>query len=241
MPDYAKQLWADNDATKALSAARMTHIENGIFAAVRKDGGSTITASAATVIPLVAKGAASQSANLFEAHNDVAGLLAGFRNGGHLFITPTDAAHGSNPLYVRGINPAVVVGEIRAAASQTANIFEFQASTGAGVLRVEASGRLRGTTATGPTLHLTSDEINITTQSATSKGLTVRGAASQTAPIMELSRSDGAVLLTFDMESGVTSFVSSLNLNIGSIGMRRVQVGGPDSAGAGFRTVRVAN
>lgn len=30
---YVKQTWADNDPTKTLSAARMTHIEDGIAAA----------------------------------------------------------------------------------------------------------------------------------------------------------------------------------------------------------------
>lgn len=72
-------------------AARIKNLENGTFAlnatAVRNTGGSTITASGATVVPLVLRGAASQSGNLLEVQNSSGTVLGRVTSAGSFVIS----------------------------------------------------------------------------------------------------------------------------------------------------------
>ena len=72
----------------ATVAARIKNLENlGVAlnnTAVRNTGGSTITASGATVVPLVLKGAASQTGNLLEVQNSSGTVLGRFTSTGTL-------------------------------------------------------------------------------------------------------------------------------------------------------------
>jgi hypothetical protein len=116
---------------------------------VNVTGGDTITASAATVIPLVVRGAASQSANLLEARDGAGTVLARITPGGNVRL----AENGAQRIIVGAADPggAIAVTNhtaaapglvVRGAASQTANLAEFQNSAGTVLARIEATGRL---------------------------------------------------------------------------------------------------
>ena len=98
-------------------------------------GGHTITAESATVKPLILKGAASQTANVFEVQNssgtanfyvDQYGQTQSF---GSIVVRPTSA--GSQVIIAKG------------AASQSANLQEWQNSAGTVVANMQAGGNLK--------------------------------------------------------------------------------------------------
>ena len=98
-------------------------------------GGHVITNDAAATIPLVVKGAASQSTDIFRVQNSTpTTMLAVSQFGrtnlsGSLFVTPTAASE--------------VVAIVRGAASQSANLQEWQNSAGTLLARMTSAGVLR--------------------------------------------------------------------------------------------------
>ena len=79
--------WATPDSFPNV-AARIKNLENlGVAlntTAVRTTGGSTITASTASVVPLVLKGAASQTGNLLELQNSSGTVIGRVTSAGTL-------------------------------------------------------------------------------------------------------------------------------------------------------------
>jgi hypothetical protein len=155
---------------------------------VSKGGGDTIAASAATVIPLVVRGAASQSANLLEARDGAGALVASVNQGGALLLN-----NGVGAQAILAPTAATAKGlVVRGAASQSANLAEFQNSAGTVLTRVGAGGEV-----------------------------VVEGAGSVRVP--------------------VNTAETAYDTAIPGVGARRFVVGPVDSAGAGFRSVRVTN
>lgn len=111
---------------------------------VNVTGGDTITASAAGVVPLVVKGAASQSANLLEARDSAEGLLATVGPDGEGFVRSL----GVRSARIAGSDMSVTSGAaanralvVRGVASQTGNLLTFQDSAGTELLSVAPNGR----------------------------------------------------------------------------------------------------
>lgn len=96
-------------------------------------GNEVINNSAAATIPLVVRGATSQSANLQEWRNVGGTNLASVNSAGKLFapngINSTAATASVAPLLIKG------------AASQTADYMDIQNSAGASLVRTDNSGR----------------------------------------------------------------------------------------------------
>lgn len=67
--------------------ARVQNIENGVFFAASRRGGSVITPSSASVVGLTVRGATSQSANLLEIRNASNQLVSSFNSSGNLIGT----------------------------------------------------------------------------------------------------------------------------------------------------------
>jgi Chaperone of endosialidase/Head domain of trimeric autotransporter adhesin len=103
-------------------------------------GTKTFNSGATTDKAIIAKGAASQTANLFEAQNSTgtalvsissAGVVSQAVNGNTLgSLTVTTTAAGTIPLVAKG------------AASQTANLLEVQNSAGTGLFSIGISGNI---------------------------------------------------------------------------------------------------
>lgn len=129
---------------------------------------------------------------------------------------------------------------LKAAAAQTANMQEWQDSAGTVLARVTNNGSLytlsnvliRTPTGFGATLNVQSGD-------AGDKGLVVRGAAGQTANLAEFQNSAGGVVARVRNNGTADFWMTDEAGNNGNI--RHLQLGAADSAGAGFRTVRVPN
>jgi hypothetical protein len=204
-------------------------------------GGDTITASAAGVIPLVVRGAASQTANLLEARDDAGTRLSSLdRNG--TFITGLTASASSyvfgGPAAGENTRIATYAADrkglvVRGAASQTANLAEFQNDAGTALLRVSAGGNLitnRGTFLFG-SADGNATEMFVTAATATQRPLVVRGAASQTANLAEFQNSAGTVLAGVgangDLFGNQATYLGPVDFSTQTNGLVRITSRGP--------------
>lgn len=216
----------------ATDADEMNAFVNGGAAGtfVAKAGGDTITASAATVIPLVVKGAASQTADLFRATDSANAVKARIDTFGNLV---TGSASAVGMLNALADNPAAIPLAVRGAAAQTSNLIEARDSADAIVLRVSASGSVTTTANMVAGGHTPIGRATVYNGTAATVGLVVRGAASQTANLAEFQNSAGTVVAS--VSAGGAVFASQGGIT------RELVFGDPDTAGTGFRNVRVAN
>jgi len=148
-----------NELATALGndASFATTITNSLAGKVSISGGSTITASGAGVIPVIAKGAASQTANLFETQDSSGTVQTRIAANGTLFATQvlvnryvTDYNNvtpyldfNSNKLTVNARNASYVGLVVQGATSQTANLQEWQNSAGTVLTSVDSAGALK--------------------------------------------------------------------------------------------------
>jgi hypothetical protein len=170
------------------------------------------------------------------------GLLTGLADDDHpqyVLHTEGDATYvrraGGDTIVASGagVTPLVVKG----ASGQTVSLFE--ARNAANELRtfVTAGGGLvtRGLLVAGPVDNDGSAQALLVTQDPARRALTVRGAASQTVNLAEFQNSAGTVLASVLADGRVSAFFAANNAT------RILELGAADSAGVGFRTVRVAN
>jgi hypothetical protein len=158
---------------KPLTVNSSVSATNGVSAT----GGIIGTADIATRIPVVAKGAASQSVNLFEAQNSSGVALASISASGvvsavNAFLTNTTAGN--------------VVSTVQAASGQTAHIQDWTTSGAAILAYIDASGNFSTTgsaTHNGGLSVLTATAL--TSDTASRVPLTVKGASGQWANLTE--------------------------------------------------------
>jgi hypothetical protein len=194
-------------------------------------GGHLITNAATAVIPLVLRGVSGQSAVLQSWQNSAGTALLQVSSSGNLGvfngvginsadgnaagnITTSAEATTSNKILIqssRGAGGTIIgtsaaaltsaVLSVRAAATQTGNIQEWQNSGGTVLSRIDQNGSisvpfLGSTVANSTYLQTNADtqSIAIFAGAAASKGLVVRGFASQTANLQEWQNSAGSIL-----------------------------------------------
>lgn len=102
---------------------------------------NTIEASDAAVKPLIVKGAASQTANLFEVQNSSSTVLALVTSTGRLGINTASPGAMAQITCSSAATTGII---LKAAASQTANVFEMHTSAGGIPFGITASGKLAG-------------------------------------------------------------------------------------------------
>lgn len=168
---------------------------------VSQAGGGVITASAPASTPLAVKGAAGQTANLFELRDSTgtvrAQLDASGANGsfeGVLQAGGTLAPDGAQQLRVTVTTAARKGLVVKGAAGQTANLAEFQDSAGGLLAEVSASGILRGTVVAAGNSRVIGTTFSAVARSSGEFPLVVRGAAAQTANLAEFQNSAGTAL-----------------------------------------------
>jgi hypothetical protein len=108
-------------------------------------GAQTVTSSAIGQIPVTITGATGQTGNLFSVRSD-ASELAFFSAGGNLNVFNQIRAGGSSglgQLSVTSTGSGTIGAVIRGAASQTANLQEWQNSAGTIQASIDSSGQLR--------------------------------------------------------------------------------------------------
>jgi hypothetical protein len=185
------QQWQDSGGTVA---SRITSA--GSIAAGTAVSATAITANLSylgpTGIGITVQGATSQTADLQRWNNSGGAILAAVRSNGRLdayqasYVSP--GAAGTVGLIVQG------------ATSQTANLFEAQNNSGTVVMRVTSSGGILNGGLSGVTTM-----IGTTANAATTVGIMVRGAVSQTANLQEWQNSAGTVLASVLAGGNITA------------------------------------
>lgn len=104
------------------------------YSAITLGGTATALASAANNVPLVAKGAASQTADLEQWQSSAGTVLAAVSSSGSVL-----APNGVNSTLT---NPAKTSVFVKGAASQSAALVDVQDSTGTDLLQVDSAGQL---------------------------------------------------------------------------------------------------
>jgi hypothetical protein len=156
-------------------------------------GTQTLTASGAANTPLTLVAASGQTADLFSTAGG-----ARIPAGGNYFIAP-----GINATYSFGATaglPSVVAAVIKGAASQTADLAQFQLSDGTVRLKIGPNGRMAFGS---PATELNSAILSVSSIFTTNPAIVARGVASQTANLQEWQDSSGNVLFQVEPAGGI--------------------------------------
>jgi hypothetical protein len=200
---------------------------------ISSSGGSTITAASASTKGLIIKGASSQTANLQEWQNSSGTVNARIDAYG-TFQNGTAGGYGAwiNVQPAQASDKGII---IRGAASQTANLQEWQNSAGTVLARINAGGVIKSSILAGLTdgysliqFNYDTNGVGITTGAAAQKGLIIRGAASQTANLQEWQNSAGTVLAsiasTGQINAGAGFYTDWAGVGTGRIGAAHLSV-----------------
>lgn len=164
-----------------------------------------VNARVASYVGFIVQGAASQTADLQQWQNSAGTVLAYVNSGGSFYAgsslaVGTSALIGTPNLGVAIPNAAVVGVIVRGAASQTANLQQWQNSAGTVLASIDANGTGRfNYFGVGSGVAITAMNNTLIT-SASTIGVIVKGAASQTANLQEWQNSAGGILVR--VESG---------------------------------------
>jgi hypothetical protein len=149
------------------------------------------TTPAANAIPVVIRGATSQTSDLLQFQASGGTYAGGFERGGALNIQPTTAANGYS-LMARAASASVIPVMVRGAASQSADLQQWQDSAGTRLISVNPAGSLVFS-GSGSLLSGTNGRGLFITNDPAIVPATIRGAASQTANLQEWQNSGGTV------------------------------------------------
>jgi hypothetical protein len=170
------------------------------------------------IVPLTVRGAAGQSANLQEWQTSDSVVHSGINASGFLFVGGSSSAGGQFGITAESATNRGMV--IKGAASQSANLQEWQSSTGSTALSVNSAGLLTGTRAFA---------IN---QSNSGEAMFVlKGAASQTGDQLAVRDSSANTIAGFSATGRLYSGVSGSGqtylggLNLGSVNTVATQLG----------------
>jgi hypothetical protein len=156
----------------------------------------TITTASASTIGLIVNATASQSVNLTEWRNSTGTVIARVNQSGDVFgrlLFAFTSTNFSASLNVGTASAGSIGAVIRGAASQTANLQQWQNSAGTVIGGVAANGAaFFGTTGA------TNASLTSIPTAASVSGIIVRAAASQTANLQEWQDSTGTRLSSFD-------------------------------------------
>jgi hypothetical protein len=156
------------------------------------------TTSAAN-IGMVVQGAASQTANLVEYKDNAGTILASVANSG-TFSTSGRIVVGTSigsGLDVNNVGqPSRIAVTIRAAASQTAGLTEWQLSDGTIKASINQAGDLwnRGLITVGPSAPFANNTFLVTPLAAGYVGATIRGVSGQTSDLQQWQDNTGTTL-----------------------------------------------
>lgn len=198
--------------------------------------GLVCTPTATAAVAVVARGLAGQVGNIFEVQNDVLAALVTVNPSGNLGVTGGIVAQGGQNQNASG--PVVVA---QGSSQQTGSLFEARSGGGSGypaagtpLSALDSFGRLVVRPGAG-SIGLPVETAAFFEPRATSGfGAVLRGLAAQSGDMLQVQNSSGSVIAYF-------SALGRLGLTTSAGGFREVEVGAADSAGAGYRTLRVLN
>lgn len=215
----------------------------------------------AAYVGLVVKGAASQTANLTEWQNSSGTVLSRVASNGDIhsnaFLAPYLRAGGATvtnatALQVNGYGTSVPTVVVKAIASQTAALQEWQNDSGTVLSRVNNIGRIEAPYVSVGAISGLASVRFVINGSAGEIGAVIRGAASQTASLQEWQNSAGTILCRVTSAGALwasngiynTDFGDTTNFNI----VLKIQdnrniymFGGTSSYGGGSGVLGMAN
>ena len=164
-----------------------------------------IVAETTTTVPLTVRAIASQSSALQAWQNSSSSTVATISTGGYIStlsyigiatLTATSSIAANINIISSGHKGIVV----KAANSQTANLQEWQNSTGAIISVINASGSFSsaGYLSAGSATISTTTSLFTNTLNASHKGIVVKAFSGQTANLQEWQNSDGGVMARVD-------------------------------------------
>jgi len=203
------------------SAAELAFISAGgninAFQQVRVGGSSglgqlSVTSGAAATIGAVIRGAASQSANLLELQTSDGVLQTAFSPIGYAQI-----GAGTNPGGQLGIPLGAAANRgivIRAAASQSADLQQWQTSAGSTAASISSAGQFNSTVGIigGGAAQATGANNTLYSTGSAISPLVIRGAASQTADLTLWQTNAAGTLARVD-SGGIAYFTTVTTLN----------------------------
>ena len=177
-------------------------------------------ADASTAIPLVVKGAASQTADLQQLQNSAGTVITRVRPDGQIGVGST-LITSTNFFVNNTFSTTHVVATIRGAASQTANLQEWQDSAGVVKAYVDSAGVIASTNGAyiGVGAYIAGTRSSVFSSTAGTIGMVIRGAASQTANLQEWQDSTGAIVAAM-WSSGTFSTAGRVSIGNGSSGAK---------------------
>lgn len=185
------------DNLGVISSSFGLNIGSASFSGVAWNGISN-PSSVTTLPTLVIKGIASQTANLQEWQDSAGNLLSAIRNDGVLRVSQIISKENyssyfsfssGSPIQVNPLTSGTVGLVVKAVTSQSADLQQWQNSSGTVNARIDAYGTFQNGTAGGYGAW-----INVQPAQASDKGIIIRGAASQTADLQQWQDSAGTVL-----------------------------------------------
>jgi hypothetical protein len=224
---YADPSWITSLGWSKITSTPTTISGYGITNAVVTNAANTITAASASTKPLIIKGYASQSANLQEWQDSSGNLVGYISPSGSIIsygngIISGDLRVGtatwlSATLNVKSRTSSEIPAVIRGSASQSANLQEWQNSSGTAIAYINSVGSLVTTdsiTASGAVVATNGVYVNtgyiggaISAKPflTTIVGLLIRGAVSQTADLAQWQNSSSTVLTKIDASGNITA------------------------------------
>lgn len=158
----------------------------------------SLIAHNAAELPLLVKGFAAQSANLFEAQDSGGTVKTKIDPTGDIYVRGTLLAAPASPLTLTSTAVGQVPLTLKGFSGQTAKLLDVQNSGGTSIASISSGGIITGTNDSnqfGPTaVPGTSPTVFITPTTAARAALILRGFASQTANILEIQNSAGTIL-----------------------------------------------
>ena len=188
------------------------------------------------IVTIVARGAASQTANLQEWQNSSGTVLANVDSNGKIAAPIFQSTIAGTAYIVTGSNNNAIrvqtngtanVGlQVRGETSQTANLQEWQNSAGTVLAQIDAAGNaVFNNASTTNNINAFYGKISANTQgsgflgqisaiatSASTIGMVIRGAASQTANLQEWQNSSGTVLAKVDANGNFSAISKSFDI-----------------------------
>lgn len=168
---------------------------------------------------LVVKGAASQTADLQQWQNSTGTVLANINASGTINTSARFVTNGSTSARVDiGTLASTNVGlGIRAVASQSANLTEWQDSAGTILARIGSTGAVVSSMGGwfGQSSGFASNNFGVSSTSSTNVAAIIKGAVSQSANLTEWQDSTGTILARVN---NVGAFVTTNQLVVGATG-----------------------
>ena len=223
---YSNPSWITALGWSKVTGTPTTVSGYGITNAVVTDAANTITAASASTKPLIIKGAASQTANLQEWQSSVGQSRIYVDSYGGLYsktvtVISNDLNGSGTALIVLTKDAAGTPLAVKGWTSQTANLQEWQNSSGTVLALVDASGNFSAqdvTVAGNLTVNGTTTNLNSTNLVIEDKNIIIADVASPT----NITADGGGITIkgstdkTFNWVAANTAFTSSENMDLAS-------------------------